>query len=178
MSASASGPIGRSCIRATARCRRLAAGGERDRQKFSGAAAVDAGVRPAPAVFDQTRIDMAVLDHHGVDRARSCRPCRRRGGGCRDRRGTPNIARRWAPPRACRRRRRRCVRAMRRMGCATAKNPPPPRAPRRRRGNYAGRPVGDRLAAAETAMRSRSLSSPARSPTRCVNALRSSWPGR
>ena len=40
--------------------------GERDRQQFPGAAAVDAGIRSAPAVFDQARIDVAVLDHHGV----------------------------------------------------------------------------------------------------------------
>src|SRR6185437_10299668 len=29
-------------------------------------AAVDGGIRSAPAVFDQAGIDVAVLDHHGV----------------------------------------------------------------------------------------------------------------
>ncbi len=40
--------------------------GERDRQQLPGAAAVDGGIGAAPAVFDQAGVDVAVLDHHGV----------------------------------------------------------------------------------------------------------------
>ena len=40
--------------------------GQRDREQVAGAAAVDAAVGPAPAVFDHAGLDVAVLDHHGV----------------------------------------------------------------------------------------------------------------
>ena len=126
--------------------------GERDGEKVAGAA-LDRRCRPARAAGIR-RCGF----RHGCprpswrSRAPSCRPCRRRGGGNRDRRGRPNIARRSAPRPACRRRCRRC--AWRCGACCGVGRKSSADHAHRDAGAaaLAGRPIGDRLAAAEAAM--------------------------
>ena len=129
-----------------------------------------AGIRPSGSHVAVSR------GSSSRNRVPSCRPCRRRGGASRDRRGTPNTAPRSALRPACRRSCPGCGRS-RAACCAWAEivDDHPDRDARAT--GIAGRAIGDRLAAAEAALCEQVVESKARSPTRCVNTLRSPGPG-